>query len=68
MIIHREHKLFLVKVIVQKHSVIYIITLSWCCGSMSCVSHILFRMSLAMDVHCATYSVSLMLYVVVLVY
>jgi len=37
MIIHREHKLFLVKVIVQKHSVIYIIPLSWCCGSMSCV-------------------------------
>ena len=28
------HTLFLAKVIVSKHSVIYIVTLIWCCGSM----------------------------------
>jgi len=54
--------LFLAKVIVLKHSVIYIVTLGWCCGSMSvyCVSHILFRMSLAISmssVLCESYTV-----------
>ena len=30
-----------------------------CAYLVYCVSHILFRMSLAMDVHCATYSMRL---------
>jgi hypothetical protein len=33
----REHTLLLAKFTFQKHSVIYIVTLSWCCGSMPCV-------------------------------
>jgi len=34
-----EHNLFLAKVLVQKHSVIYFVMLIVCCGSMSCVMY-----------------------------
>ena len=29
--------MFLAKVVVKKHSLIYFVVLIWCCGSMSCV-------------------------------